>query len=150
MKFAKQTDVLITAHFWSPDAPVYLSKDDLRESDLRICMIGDVTCDIMGSIKSTVRASTHDNPFFDYNPITEQEEEAFSSESNISVMAVDTCPNALALDASEYFGEMLMEHIFKPMLKNTTKENPIVEGATIINNGELTSHFSYLEDFAKQ
>ena len=112
-------------------------------------MIGDVTCDIMGSIKSTVRSSTHDKPYFDYNPITGKEEEAFSSDNNITVMAVDTCPNALALDASEYFGDMLMEHVFVPMLKNSTEENPIVNGATIIRKGKLTDRYSYLKDFAK-
>lgn len=149
IKFAKKTDVLISAHFWAPDAPVYLGEEDLRREDLRIKMIGDVTCDIKGSIKSTVRSSTHDKPYFDYNPFTEKEEEAFSSDRNITVMAVDTCPNALALDASEYFGDMLTEHVFKPMLKNSSEENPVVEGATIIRNGKLTSNYSYLENFAK-
>lgn len=149
IKFAKKTDVLISAHFWAPDAPVYLGEEDLRREDLRIKMIGDVTCDIMGSIKSTVRSSTHDKPYFDYNPITEKEEEAFSSDNNITVMAVDTCPNALALDASEYFGDMLTEHVFKPMLTNSSEKNLVVEGATIIRNGKLTSNYSYLENFAK-
>lgn len=149
IKFAKKTDVLISAHFWAPDAPVYLGEDDLRRDDLRIKMIGDVTCDIMGSIKSTVRSSTHDKPYFDYNPITGKEEEAFSSDNNITVMAVDTCPNALALDASEYFGDMLIEHVFKPMLNDASKCNSVVENATIIRDGKLTPHYQYLEDFAK-
>jgi alanine dehydrogenase len=150
LKFAKHTDILISAHFWAPDAPVYLSEDDLRNSDMKIKFIGDVTCDILGSIKSTVRSSTHDKPYFDYNPVTEKEEEAFSSDNNITVMAVDTCPNALALDASEYFGDMLTEHVFKPMLANSSEKNLVVEGATIIHNGKLTSNYSYLEDFAKK
>ncbi|MBE6336706.1 MAG: alanine dehydrogenase [Lentimicrobiaceae bacterium] len=149
IKFAKKTDVLISAHFWAPDAPVYLGEDDLRRDDLRIKMIGDVTCDIMGSIKSTVRSSTHDKPYFDYNPVTGKEEEAFSSDNNITVMAVDTCPNALALDASEYFGDMLIEHVFKPMLNDASKCNSVVENATIIRDGKLTPHYQYLEDFAK-
>ena len=93
-----------------PDAPVYLNEEELRNKDMRIRMIGDVTCDIKGSVKSTVRSSTHDDPYFDYNPITEDEEPAFSSAGNISVMAVDTCPNALAKDTSAYFGEMLIKH----------------------------------------
>lgn len=149
IKFAKVTDVLICAHFWAPDAPVYLDVEDLQREDLRIRMIGDVTCDIMGSIKSTVRPSTHANPYYDYNPTSKQDNEAFSSEKNISVMAVDTCPNALALDASEYFGQMLIEHVFSPMLKDPSSENIIVKNATIIREGALTSNYSYLEDFAK-
>ena len=149
IKFAKKTDVLISAHFWAPEAPVYLDIEDLQREDLRIRMIGDVTCDIMGSIKSTVRPSTHANPYYDYNPTTKQDTEAFSSEENISVMAVDTCPNALALDASEYFGDMLIEHVFKPMLHDASMCTPVVENATIIRDGKLTPHYQYLEDFAK-
>ena len=147
MRWAKQTDVLICAHFWEPDAPVYLSEEELRSKDIRIRMIGDVTCDIKGSVMSTVRSSTHDNPYYDYNPVTEQEELAFSSSDNITVMAVDTCPNALAMDTSEYFGTMLMHHVFGPLLKG--EYSKVIERSMILKNGELTPRFSYLKDFAK-
>lgn len=146
MKWAKSSDLLICAHFWSPEAPVYLSADDLRQKDMRIRMIGDVTCDIMGSIKSTVRPATHAEPYYDYNPVTESDEAPFLSDSNITVMAVDTCPNALPMDTSEYFGKMLIEHVFEPLLKG--EKSPVIERATIIKNGKLTERFVYLTDFA--
>ena len=147
LRWARQTDVLICAHFWGPDAPVYLSEDDLRRDDMRIRMIGDITCDIKGSIKSTVRPATHDDPFFDYNPVTEKDEPAFSSASNITVMAVDTCPNALAMDTSEYFGEMLIKHVFEPMLKGEKSE--VINRSMILKEGRLTSRFDYLTAFAE-
>lgn len=114
---------------------------------MRIRMIGDVTCDIKGSIKSTVRSSTHADPYYDYNPVTEQDEHAFSSPDSISVMAVDTCPNALAMDTSEYFGKMLTEHVFIPLLGGV--DSAVINRSMILKNGVLTSHFSYLEDFAR-
>lgn len=144
-KWAKATDILISAHYWDSKAPVYLSQDDLRNGENRICMIGDITCDIMGSIKSTIRSSTHDEPYYDYNPISEQEETPFSCEKNITVMAVDTCPNALALDTSEYFGEMLIKYVFEPLLRR--ESSFIIDNATIVKNGHLTDRFSYLENF---
>ena len=147
MRWAKATDVLVCAHFWGPDAPVYLSEDDLRREDMRIEMIGDVTCDIKGSIKSTVRSSTHADPFFDYNPVTEQEEPAFSSDTNISVMAVDTCPNALAMDTSEYFGSMLIQHVFEPLLKG--EYSAVIDRSMILKDGKLTPRFDYLICFAE-
>ena len=147
MRFAKKTDVLICAHFWGPEAPVYLSEEDLRNKDMRIRMIGDVTCDIKGSIKSTVRPATHDDPYYDYNPMTEQDEPAFSSPNNISVMAVDTCPNALAMDTSAYFGEMLTKHVFEPLLKGEHSE--VIDRSMILKEGQLTPRFDYLKDFAK-
>ena len=121
---------------------VYLGKNDLRDKDLKISMIGDVTCDIMGCLKSTLRASTHNNPYYDYNPITESEEPAFSSDSNITVMAVDTCPNALPRDTSEYFGSMLIKHVIAPLFEG--KCSSVLDKSTIIREGELTDHFSYL------
>ena len=147
MRFAKKTDVLICAHFWGPEAPIYLSEEDLRNKDMRIRMIGDVTCDIKGSIMSTVRPATHDDPYYDYNPMTEQDEPAFSSPNNISVMAVDTCPNALAMDTSAYFGEMLTKHVFEPLLKG--EHSDVIDRSMILKEGQLTPRFDYLKDFAK-
>ena len=147
LRFARATDMLISAHFWGQDAPVYLSEDDLRRPDMRIRMIGDVTCDIMGSIKSTVRPATHADPYYDYNPQTEKDEPAFSSDKNISVMAVDTCPNALAMDTSEYFGKMLTEHVFEPLLRG--EHSAVIERSMILCKGKLTERFAYLKDFAE-
>ncbi len=149
MRWAKYTDVLICAHFWAPDAPVYLSSEDLRSSDNRIRMIGDVTCDIMGSIKSTIRPATHAEPYYDYNPLTEKEEPLFANKDNITVEAVDTCPNALPMDASEFFGNMLIPHVFTPLLEGHGEDSKVIERATIVKDGKLTERFSYLKDFSE-
>lgn len=149
-KFSRIADVYIPCHFWNQYDPIYLTEEDLRNEDLNIRVIGDVTCDIKGSIKSTVRASSHDEPFYDYNPFTEKEEKAFSSDKNISVMAVDTLPNALALETSKYFGEKLFENIIENLLSENMLENEIIKRATILNNGKLTDKYLYLEDFANQ
>lgn len=146
LRWARMTDVLVCAHFWAPDAPVYLNQDDLRDKSMRIEMIGDVTCDIMGSIKSTVRPSTHAEPYYDYNPLKELDEPAFTSENNITVMAVDTCPNALALDTSEYFGQMLIQHVFEPLLQG--QPSRVIDRSKILDTGVLTDSFSYLLPFA--
>lgn len=147
LRWARKTDILISAHFWAPDAPVYLREDDCKKN-IRIRMIGDITCDIKGSIKSTVRSSTHDDPFYDYNPFTEKEEPAFSSDDNITVMAVDTCPNALARETSAYFGDCLIEHVFTPILKGEPSE--IINRSMIVKDGELTEKYNYLKDFASE
>src|SRR5690554_1528834 len=150
LKFSRIADVYIPCHFWNQYDPIYLTEEDLRNEDMKIRVIGDVTCDIKGSIKSTVRSSTHDEPFYDYNPFTEKEEEAFSSDRNITVMAVDTLPNALALETSKYFGEKLMENIVENLLSENVLENEIIRRATILNKGELTDKYLYLKEFANQ
>lgn len=149
LKFACSADVLVSGHYWDNDNPVYLSGEDLRQEDLRLTVIGDITCDILGSIKSTLRSSTHSDPFYDYNPQTGKEEPAFSSERNITVMAVDTLPNALALDTSKYFGEMLSKYVFDDILSGNIENSRVIQRATIIKAGKLTPRFSYLEQYAQ-
>lgn len=149
LKYAQTTDVFIPCHFWGANDPVYLSETDLRNESLRIKVIGDVTCDINGSVESTLRPSTHENPFYDYNPILGSEEESFSSDANITIMAVDTLPNALAYDTSRYFGEMLIDFIFDDVVHKTVLDSKVLDRATILKDGKLTERFKYLEDYAK-
>jgi alanine dehydrogenase len=149
IKFARHTDIFIPCHFWDPKAPVYLEQEDFEKYQLPIKVIGDITCDIYGGIKSTIRPATHAEPYYDFNPVTYQEELPFSSPKNITVMAVDTCPNALAIDASEYFGDMLTEYVFKPLLSGNGEGSEVIKKATIVKNGELTEKYAYLKDFAQ-
>lgn len=146
-EYAQSAEILISCHFWKNNQPVYVNEDVLKDTNRSIKVIGDITCDIMGSIKSTIRPSTHDEPFYDFNPNTMKEEEPFSHENNITVMAVDTCPNALALDTSKYFGEMLVKHIL-PALIEEGLENTIIRNATILEKGKLTDSYMYLKTYA--
>jgi saccharopine dehydrogenase (NAD+, L-lysine forming) len=143
--YTKVTDLLITCHYWHPSAPVLFTKEDMRKPDFRVSVIADVTCDIDGSVPSTLRASTIDEPFYGYNPITEQLDEAFIKDT-ITVMAVDNLPCELPRDASEDFGKSLTERIFPAFLTNVDP-TAMIERATITNNGELTQRFSYLSDW---
>ena len=146
-KYAYVADVLISCHYWSPGYPVYLDNEMLKDPNLNIKVIGDITCDIQGSIMSTLRASTHDEPFYDFCTETLSEKTAFSNLKNITVMAVDTCPNALALDTSRYFGEALSEHVF-PLILSGQTEDPIIARATILKDGQLTDRYIYLKEYA--
>ena len=147
-RFARTSDILICCHYWDPEAPVYLAPADYRDPAFRIRMIGDITCDLKGSIQSTLRASTHAEPYYDYDPLTERERPAFSSEDHVTVMAVDTCPNALPRETSHFFGEMLLEHAIRPLAEG--RPSAVLSRATILKNGQLTPRFSYLEDFARE
>lgn len=146
MRFAQTSDILVCCHYWGIEDPVYLSEADYRTPGFRIRMIGDITCDIQGSVKSTLRASTHADPYYDYNPLTEKEEPAFSSDGNITVMAIDTCPNALPRDASDYFGARFCEYVLEPLLRGA--DSSVLERSTILQEGQLTPGFQYLADFA--
>lgn len=149
IKWGTHADILLSCHFWSNLAPVYLELNDFIAHSLKIKVIGDITCDIQGSIKSTLRSSTHDVPFYDFNPKTLKEEPAFSSNDNISVMAVDTCPNALALDTSAYFGDMLIQNVIIPILDGNLMNDKVIQRGMILDNGKLTRNFLYLQHFVE-
>lgn len=145
--YLSSAEILISGHFWGENQPVYIDEHALKNNNRTINIIGDITCDIKGSILSTIRPSTHDNPFYDFNPSLMIEEPAFSNKNNITVMAVDTCPNALALEASEDFGNTLSQHIL-PKLLAKGLEDPTIQKATILKNGCLTPDYLYLSNYA--
>lgn len=143
--YLKHTDLLIAAAYWSPASPVLFTKDDARREDFKTKVIADITCDIEGSIPSTKKPSTIDNPLYDYNPFTENIEPAFSSSKNITVMAVDNLPNELPRDASESFGRELIDQVLPNMLDQD--KDRMIEKATITIDGKLAKRYQYLQDF---
>jgi len=146
-RFCSETDLFISSAFWDPKAPVLFTREDMLEDNFCIKVIADITCDIQGSIPSTLRSSMILDPFYGYNPKTGKEEDAFYRDENITIMAVDNLPNELPRDASKMFGKAIKEHVL-PLLVNDT-ENAILERATIVKNGKLTERFKYLEEWVK-
>ncbi|MBT3383427.1 MAG: alanine dehydrogenase [Prolixibacteraceae bacterium] len=144
--FSKQSDLLIAAAYWDPKAPVLFTGNEMKQKDFKITVISDITCDIEGSIPSTKKASTIDDPFYDFNPATGELEPAFSSKENITVQAVDNLPCELPKDASLGFGRNLIDKVFPSLFDKD--DDGIVERASITKDGKLTKRFSYLQDFA--
>jgi hypothetical protein len=143
-KFATQTDLLIAAAYWDTQQPVLFSKEQMKNPDFRIKMIADITCDINGSIPSTLKACSIANPVYDYNPHNGNIEPPFSSAKNINVMAVDTLPNELPRDASISFGQQLINNVLPHLL--VEDHDAVIERATICIDGKLTRRYEYLQD----
>ncbi len=145
LPFTKETDILVTGHFWDFRSPNFFSKADMHSPDFRIKVIADVSCDIPGPIPSTHRATTIAEPFYDYNPLTEQEEAPFSNCSNICMMTVDNLPGELPRDASADFGKTLIDKVIPHFLGND--EEGVVMRASIVKDGKLTSRYGYLQNY---
>lgn len=145
LKYAKVTDILIAGAFWDPAAPVLFRREDMVKDDFDIRIIADITCDIEGSIPSTKRPSTIDDPIYDYNPTDDQVEEACTDEGNVTVMAVDNLPCELPRDASESFGNELVNQVIPHLLRSDEKN--VIKRATITEAGKLTEKYSYLQDY---
>jgi alanine dehydrogenase len=147
IKYADETDILIASAYWSPDSPVLFHMEDMIKSDFRIRIIADITCDIEGSIPSTKKATTIDDPVYDYNPSENRIEKAFSDEANVSQMTVDNLPCELPIDASESFGYQLIHEVLPHLLNGD--QDGIIKRATLTDQGKLQPGFSYLQDYVE-
>jgi hypothetical protein len=147
-KYTPYCDLLIHCSYWNPLSPRLFEKSDMRSQDFRISVIADVTCDIDGSIPSTSRASTITEPFYGYNPDTEEITDRAFGNDVITVMAVDNLPCELPRDASENFGKELIEKVV-PALQGDDNDGRIERGS-ICKEGQLTPRFEYLRDYALQ
>ncbi|MDX2189356.1 MAG: NAD(P)-dependent oxidoreductase [Bacteroidota bacterium] len=145
MKFGKKADILIAGAYWHPDAPVLFTKKDMKDSEFKIRIIGDITCDVNGSIPCTIKTSSIDNPYYDYNPKTDDEDIPFKNSNNITVMAIDNLPCELSRDASKDFGNQLIKNIIPQLISE--KPSDMLKSATIVENGKLTQNFSYLNGY---
>ncbi len=144
--YTQVTDLFIACHYWDPRSPVFMTPEDYRTPGFKIKVIADVSCDIGEPIPSTLRASTIEEPFYGYDPQTGRESDPFDPK-NVTVMAVDNLPGELPRDASEDFGNMLMKRVMPALLGED--RDGIIERATIAENGRLTEHFSYLQDYVE-
>jgi len=146
LPYTRIADIFIPCHFWDPRSPVFMTGEDMKQSDFKIKVIADVSCDIEGPIPSTLRSSSIAEPIYGYNAEDGMEGEPFAPE-NITVMAVDNLPGELPRDASKDFGNRLVTEVI-PFLVGE-KEGKLIQAATIAEKGKLGSNYSYLEDYLK-
>jgi len=143
--FTKVTDLYISAHYWDPRSPKMFTTADIKAQDFHISVIADITCDMDGSVPSTIRSSTISQPFYGYNMKTDKEDLPFNKET-ICVMAVDNLPCELPRDASDDFGKDLTERVLPNVLGEDADK--VIERASICKNGKLGVSFEYLSDYA--
>lgn len=146
--YTKVADILMAGAYWNPKAPVLFTPADMLLPDFKIKVIADITCDINGSIPSTKRASSIADPIYDYDPASDSVQPPLRSDRFVTVMAIDNLPCELPRSASEEFGRDLIDRVV-PMLVCADKDE-VIERATITENGALTPHFQYLQDYVSQ
>ena len=144
IKFTKVADIFISAHFWDNQSDAFFRENDVKSDDFRVRVIADITCDIKGSVPTTLRASTIKDPIYGYNRFTGEEAEPYEEDS-ITVMAVDNLPCEVPKDASSGFGDDLIDKVIPLFMGDDPDE--ILARATIAENGQLTKYFSYLQEY---
>jgi len=145
LPYTKVTDILVCCHYWDPEAPVFMTVDNIKDSNFNIKLIADISCDVNGPIPTTIRASNIENPFYGIDPTTGQEDNPFD-EKNITVMAVDNLPGEAPRNSSISFANDLISKVF-PSLFRKDDEQVIKRACITSSKGKLTKRFSYLQDY---
>ena len=135
--------MLIASHYWNPKSPKLFSLSEINEFK-KLKIIGDTTCDINGSIPTTIRPTSIANPYYSIDKNSFQE--ISLGNEGIAVMAVDNLPSELSRDSSEEFGNSILSEVL-PYLIN--QDDGRINRATTTSKGKFYPSFSYLKNFIK-
>ncbi len=149
--YLEHCSIYMNAIYWAPGYPVFLKNSELQKWK-KLIIIGDITCDIKGSVEATVKATYPDNSTFIYNPENGKVTDGFKGKG-IANCAVDNLPCEFSKEASDTFSKALMPFMEKMLLNDYSK--PISESilpkeikkACIAHHGKLQKDYKYLEDF---
>ncbi len=148
---------LVNCVYWERRYPRLITKEYVRKSFAgrsapRLRVIGDVSCDVNGSIECTLRTTDPAEPVFVYDPDTDSATLGFRGRGLV-IMAVDNLPCELPKESSQTFGEQLVP--FVALIANADYDMPfetcglppVIKDATLLYNGNFTPKYSYMAKF---
>jgi alanine dehydrogenase len=151
--------VLVNGIFWAPRYPKLADAAQLRAlfagpTPPKLLVVGDITCDVDGSLACTVRDTEPGDPVYVYDPITRKAPSGFAG-PGLSVMAVGNLPCELPREATEMFSEALSP--FVPALARADLSGAFeaaalpdpIRGSVILWRGKLTPAFAHMEAFLR-
>ncbi|MCK5147820.1 hypothetical protein KAR48_13765 [bacterium] len=149
--------VMINAIYWDTPYPKLVTKQELLKlfkasRRTRLKLIGDITCDIDGSVEPTVRATQPDNPTYVYDPFDDTHTDGFEGRG-VVILPVDNFPCELPRESSMHFADGLFPYIeeiakacYTKPLEELGFSNPI-KHSTLLHRGKLTPNFEYLNKY---
>ncbi len=156
-QYLEQFSILMNCIYWSPQFPHFVSLETLKKlwADKKqplLKVIGDISCDIKGTVECNFRTTTPDNPVYIYNPEEGKITGGFEGRG-VAVMAIDNLPAVIPLESSVFFSKTLKPYI--PLLDEVDFGSsfeslsllPELKKAVILYQGEFTPSFSYMKKF---
>jgi alanine dehydrogenase len=152
--------VLVNGIFWASRYPKLADAARLQAlfagpTPPRLLVVGDITCDVDGSLACTVRDTEPGDPVYVYDPDTREAPSGFEGRG-LSVMAVGNLPCELPREATETFSEALLPFI--PELSRADLKAPFekvalpdaIRRSVILWRGEFTPAFAHMEAFLRE
>ncbi len=143
-QYAFKTDILMNGVFWDKQIPRLFEKELILDSRFNIRTIADITDDAGGSVPINLGDQTIEDPVYGISKKDFSKTAPYQDES-VDIIAVGNLPNELPRDASRYFGEQLIKYVLQDLIRGG---NPVIERATMLNNGIITFPYLYLCDYA--
>jgi saccharopine dehydrogenase (NAD+, L-lysine forming) len=155
--FLPHLTILANAVYWEPRYPRLVTIKDLQElyageKSPRLRVIGDISCDVGGSIEATVKYTNPGNPIYVYDVDTGEALEGWKGRGPV-ILAVDNLPCELPAEASRMFGEVLLTWVpelaradYSGPLENCILPEP-VKKAMILYRGEFVTPYRYMKEF---
>lgn len=149
--------ILVNCIYWSPKYPRFVTKKFLKElfskqEQPRLRVVGDISCDVGGSVECTVKCTSPDNPVYVYDPLKGEASDGFEGKGPV-ILAVDNLPAEMPLESSVFFSQTLMPFIpditradFSKDFSECGLPEP-VRKAVILYRGELTPDYIYMNRF---
>ncbi len=153
-QYLSRLSLLVNCIFWTEQYPRLVTKEYLSRagSGLKLQVIGDISCDIEGSIEITHKVTYPDKPTYTYLPAEDEFIDGTVADG-ITVMAVDNLPCEFPRESSAEFSQVLKEFVkiiaeadFSVPLEDLRLPDPIKK-ALILHQGELTPEYEYIREF---
>ena len=154
--YLQYLNILIHTSYWDKPYPRTVTKDMIhklaKKKPFRLEFIGDIACDINGSIEMTYKSTTSENPVFTYDPLKKVFTDGYKT-PGISIMAVDNLPSELPRDSSVEFSSLIHDYVYQIAAhgaKDITRHAALpseIRKAVVIEEGKLTKRFDYLRKF---
>lgn len=155
-KYLPYLSMFINCVYWDKRYPRHVTKAYLKKAfskgNPKLTVIGDISCDVEGSVECTLKPTEIDDPIFVYHPDTEQITMGHEGHG-ILIMAVDILPAELPRDSSDGFGDVLVNFV-KPIADADFSEHfddldlpKAIKKALILHRGEFTPEYKYMEAF---
>ena len=150
-------DVLMNTIYWEDRYPRLVTHKWTKahygpDKDPRLQVIGDISCDIEGSIELTLKAPQPDAPCYVYDPATKTVADGVQGDGPV-IMAVDNLPCELPRESSEHFSKVLRDMV-APLAQADFSADfaslhlpSFLKKAVITHRGELTPGYRYLQGF---
>lgn len=152
--YLQYLNMLIHTSYWEKAYPRTVTKEMIHKlttkKPFRLGFIGDIACDINGSIELTYKTTTSKNPVFTYNPKNRTFADGYKKQG-ISVLAIDNLPSELPKDSSVEFSSLIHDYVYQIAahgVKDITRHAALpveIRKAVVTEEGKLTKRFDYLK-----